>query len=329
MFLRFAHQEVLYILLPLYCAAVLWRCYFYRPARYVYPLSGYLSGKGVVKKTYRHYILFALRASALLLLTFLIARPQWVDERSVINVDGVDIVLAIDISGSMQAVDDLKDSRDRITVAKEEAINFIEKRTNDALGVVVFAGEALSLSPLTLDKNILKQVVGSLFIGFVNEDGTYLGTGLATAINRLRKSKAKSKVVILLTDGVPSPEDPISPEKAVQYAKEFGIKVYSIAVGGTGICYQRTPYGMRPCNNQPINIPLLQTLAKETGGVFFRASNPQDMRVIYSKIDALEKTDYQTNLFHRYYEAFLTFIWFFLALFLLEFIVRLSIWRGV
>ncbi len=317
-------------MVPLVVCAFVYRFYFYRPARYVFPLSGYLRSKGIVKKSYRHYILFGLRAAALTVLTFLVARPQWVDERSSINVDGIDIVLTLDVSGSMQCIDDIQDPRERIVVAKDEAIKFIEKRTNDAVGVVVFGAEALSLCPLTLDKSMLKEVVGGIYLGYINQGGTFLGTGLATAVNRLRKSPAKSKIIILLTDGIPSPEDRVSPEMAIQLAKEFGIKIYTIAIGGTGRTYARLPnFGIAQVQSQPINIKLLQSIATETGGVYFRASNPQDMRVIYNKIDELEKTNYETQLFHRYYEAFLTFIWLFLALFIIEFGLRVSIWRGV
>lgn len=330
MFLRFAYRNLLFVLLPLLLLALVYRLFFYKAVRYKFPLTSFLKNKGFVKKTYRHKVFLFLRFSALLVLALLTARPQWVDERSSINVDGIDMVITLDVSASMAYLDDLNDARERIVVAKAEAIRFIEQRTNDPIGVVIFGGDAVSLCPLTLDKSLLKEVVGGLYLGFINQGATFLGTGLATAVNRLRKSTAKSKVIILLTDGIPSDQDPISPSVGMQMAKEFGIKVYTIAIGGTGKTYIKDPYrGVLEVMPQPINLNLLKKIADETGGVFFRANNSHDMRVIYNKIDALEKTTMQAQVFHNYYEAFLKIIWLFVALFVAEFILRIFLWRGL
>jgi len=247
---------------------------------------------------------------------------------SIMQVEGIDIVLTLDVSGSMQIFDDLRDRRQRIQVAKDEAVRFIEKRIDDPIGVVIFARDSISRCPLTLDKNILRQVVGELELGYINPDGTSLGTGLATAVNRLRKSKAKSKIIILLTDGEPTPEK-VSPESAIDLAKQFGIKVYTIGIGNEKGGYIQHPFlGVHEVGIS-LNTQLLKKIANETGGMFFRASNPKQLREIYNKIDALEKTEYQTDIFHKFYEAFLSFIWVVLLLLGLELFLRLFIWRGV
>ncbi|MBD3231598.1 VWA domain-containing protein [Candidatus Dependentiae bacterium] len=327
-FLRFAYPYLFYFFVPIYVLAFMYRLKFYKSPIYSFSLATFLKNKKITKNIIYKNVLFLLRSLILILLIFLIARPQWVDSRSKINVEGVDIVLAIDISGSMQIFDDLRDKRSRIDVAKSEAIRFIEKRPDDPIGIVVFAKDALSRCPLTLDKNILKQVVGELKLGFINSDGTSLGTGLSIAVNRLRDSKSKSKIIILLTDGQPTPEQ-VDPDTAIDLAKKFGVKVYTVGIGNKSGGYAIHPlYGAMQAN-VPIDVKLLEKIAAQTGGRFFRANNPKEMRDIYDKIDALEKTEYQTDIFHRYYEAFLSFVWFLLILLSIELILKFVVWRGI
>jgi Ca-activated chloride channel homolog len=327
-FLRFAYSYIFYIFIPVFILVFLYRLKFYKSPVYSYSLVNFLKNKKLAKKTYHKKIFFILRSLSLFVLIFLIARPQWVDSSSKVNVEGIDIVLTLDVSGSMQIFDDLRDRRQRIQVAKDEAVRFIEKRIDDPIGVVIFARDSISRCPLTLDKNILRQVVGELELGYINPDGTSLGTGLATAVNRLRKSKAKSKIIILLTDGEPTPEK-VSPESAIDLAKQFGIKVYTIGIGNEKGGYIQHPFlGVHEVGIS-LNTQLLKKIANETGGMFFRASNPKQLREIYNKIDALEKTEYQTDIFHKFYEAFLSFIWVVLLLLGLELFLRLFIWRGV
>lgn len=329
MFLRLAYPNLLYFLLPIFALFLLFRLLFYKYPVYTFPAIRLLHNTPFLKNTWHKQILFLLRGISLVGLIFLIARPQWADETSKLNVDGVDIVLAIDVSGSMQYIDDLSDRIPRIDTAKREAIRFIEKRINDPIGLVVFGKEVLSRCPLTMDKSVLKELVGETKIGDIDPDGTWLGTGLAMAVNRLRNSKAKSKIIILLTDGEPTPPEKIEPEAAIDVAKQLNIKVYTIGIGSEkgGYAYhplfglQQTPY--------TLNAKLLQTIATQTGGQFFKASNAKEMREIYDKIDALEKTKIESEIFHNYYEAFLTFIWIILALLGLEFLLRFFIWRGV
>lgn len=329
MLLRLAYLNLLYILFPVFILALLYRLFLYKYPVYTFPAVNFLKNSAFITNTSHRKILFFMRGIALIGLTLLIARPQWIDEKSKLNVEGVDIVIAIDVSGSMQLLDDLSDRRQRIEVAKHEAIRFIEKRTNDPIGIVLFGKDALSRCPLTLDKSILKELVGQIKLGEIDPSGTCLGTGLATAVNRLRNSKAKSKIIILLTDGKPKPPEKVEPETAIEMAQQFNIKVYTIGIGNEKGGYFYDPmFGLQQLR-EPLNVELLQTIANKTGGQFFRATNAKDMRMIYDKIDSLEKTKIESEIFHNYYEAFLTFIWIILALLGLEFLLRFFIWRGV
>ena len=329
MILHLLYFHIIYILIPILLFAAFYRMIWRKSSYYVYPLSKDLAANQQTLRCYHKKILAAIRFVMLLALIFLIARPVWVDERSKVNVDGIDIVLAIDVSDSMNIFDDLRDRRSRIEVAKQEAIRFIEKRVDDPIGIVIFGKEVLSRCPLTLDKNILKEIVGTIEIGAINPQGTWLGTGLATAIGRLRTSQAKSKVIVLLTDGEPTPPEKVEPENAIDLAKRFGIKVYTIGIGNEQGGYFTHPmFGVQQIP-YTLNVSLLKKIAQETGGLFLRANKPSEIRAAYDTINKLEKTNYQTTLFHHYYEAFLTFIWFILALLAFELILRLFIWRGV
>ncbi|MFH0898128.1 MAG: VWA domain-containing protein, partial [bacterium] len=329
MFLRFAYFELFYVLVPLFLLACAYRFTWYKIPLYIYPLGAGITKTNVITKGTHKTMLALLRSVILLVLIFLICRPQWVDEKSKINVEGIDIVIAMDISGSMRVFDDLKDRRSRIQVAKDEAIRFIEKRTNDPIGVVIFAKDALSRCPLTLDKKSLKEIIGSLELGFIDPEGTSLGSGLATAVNRLKNSKAKSRVIILLTDGKPEGEEKISPEEATKIAQEFGIKVYTIGIGSQTVSFIPGPAGYFRQVQTYFDKALLEHIARQTGGMHFHACNPQDMHAIYDKIDALEKTKLETSMFHNYYEAFLSIIWVLLLLVGCEFLLRFFVWRGV
>ena len=327
-FLRFAYYNLFYFLIPFFVLLVLYRVKFYKSPIYNYSLLSFFKKNNLVKSSGYKKVLFSLRFMTLFLLLILIARPQWVDSKSKINVEGIDIVLAIDVSGSMQVFDDLKDRRSRIQVAKQEAIRFIEKRIDDPMAIVIFAKDTISLCPLTLDKKILKEVVFNLELGFINPEGTSLGTGLATAVNRLRNSNSKSKIIILLTDGVPTDEK-INPEKAIKLANQYDIKVYTIGIGNEQGGFFNHPFAGVQRAGTSLDIELLKKIAKKTGGKFFKANNPTQMRGIYNQIDLLEKTERDTDVFHNYYEAFLSFIWFLLLLLGLEFLLKLTFWKSL
>lgn len=243
-----------------------------------------------------------MRAFTLATLALLIARPQIVDSRSNIQLDGIDIMLVLDASGSMTLSDLEGDERPRFEIAKQEAIRFANKRDNDAIGLVIFANDAISRCPITSDKRVVCNMIRELKIGDINPDGTLLATSMVTAANRLKYSKAKSKVMILLTDGEPSQND-MNHELAIEIAQKLGIKVYTIGIGSDKDTFFMHPFfGRIP--KPKVNAQLLTKIAQQTGGTFFMAYDAADMRKIYETIDALERTKHETPIFSRYYDLF-------------------------
>ena len=273
--------------------------------------------------------LYGCRFISVLVLAFLVCRPQWLDSSRHINVKGVDIILALDVSGSMELFDDLKDRTPRIEAAKREALDFVAKRTNDPIGIVLFGAQALSKLPLTLDKPMLLNTIKDLALGEIDPNDTLLFTGLATAINRLRHSTATSKIVVLLTDGVPSENDPISVDTIIGIAKEFGIKIYTLGVGRADSAYTYDQFSRVAQVPSQIDSALLKKIAESTGGHAYRVYTPADLKAAYASIDALEKTDIKTTLFHNYYEAFSAFIWLLLLAFFGELFLKMIILKGL
>jgi len=268
-----------------------------------------------------------MRFMVLLTLAFLIGKPQLVDPHSNVIIEGLDMILVLDASGSMQFQDFDNSNRSRFDVAKAEAIHFIEKRDNDAIGLVIFGNDAVSRCPLTLDKAMLKNAVQELELGFIDPDGTLLSRAIITAANRLKYSKAKSKIMILLTDGEPSEGD-MDPKVAIKIAKELGIKIYTVGIGSDKQEYFRHPFfGLMP--KPTINKQLLETIAKETGGQFFLAQNAKDMRTIYNTIDSLEKTEYETPIYRNYQDIFMPFLVAIIGLMGLEVFLSSLVWFSV
>lgn len=327
--IRFAYPFVLYGLGPLFVIAVWYRFVRYQAPFYLYSATGLLKKAHLTSPSYPKGILSFLRTIVLAGLLLLIARPQIVDTQSKIFIDGIDIMMVLDVSGSMQLFDDPHDQKQRITIAKEEAIKFINKRPDDPIGLVLFGQEALSRCPLTLDKNMLTTLVKDTEIGIVNADGTVLSKGVITALTRLRKSKATSKIIILLTDGEPSPGD-LQPEDALFLAKKYGVKIYTIGIGGDYGGLMKDPHfgGIRQVG-VPINTRLLELFAKETGGKFFLAKNQQDLETIYDTINTLEKTEYETDVYHNYHDIFMPFLWIIIGLLGLELILAIFVWFGL
>lgn len=329
MLLRFAYSWLFFITIPLLLLVFLYRFWWYRTPAYCFPLADYLHRQKATAGRYHRYMLNILRTFSLLLLVLLLSRPQWIDEESRVNVEGVDIVIALDISGSMSLIDDLTYKKTRIQVAQDEAIRFIRKRHNDPIGIVVFANQAMSKCPLTLDKSMLEETVLKTQIGDLNPDGTWLGTGLATAINRLKNSLSKSKVIIFLTDGQPTVPEAIEPDTAITLAQEFGVKVYTIGVGSDHAYAVNSIFGLQRVAVGNYNEALLKKIAEKTGAQFFAASNAAELRTIYDTIDKLEKIEYEVDIFHHHYEAFFIFVWILLALLASELCLRLFVWRGI
>lgn len=262
---------------------------------------------------------FVLRAAAFALAVVALARPQGVEEQSRTDAEGIDIMMAVDVSGSMLARDF---KPDRITAAKEVAGSFIADRFGDRIGLVAFAGEAFTQSPLTTDQGTLQTMLGRIRSGVI-EDGTAIGNGLATAINRLRESDAKSKVIILLTDGVNNRGE-MAPLMAADIAADMGIKVYTIGVGTRG----KAPYPVVDMfgnmSFQPMDVeidePTLESIAERTGGKYFRATDKEKLQAIYDEINTLEKSKVEITDFTVYHEEFLPWLLAAMALLLLEFV---------
>lgn len=280
---------------------------------------------GVVRapRTVRYYLRhlpFVLRAAAFALIVVALARPQDVEQNVRTNTEGIDIMLAIDVSGSMLARDF---KPDRITAAKEVAGSFIADRYGDRIGLVAFAGEAFTQSPLTTDQSTLQTLLARIRSGLI-EDGTAIGNGLATAINRLRESEAKSKVIILLTDGVNNRGE-IAPMTAAEIAKAQGIRVYTIGVGTEGMA----PYpaidmfGNITFINQKVEIDekTLTAISDMTGGKYFRATDKAKLKAIYDEINQLEKSKVEVTEHVSYHELYLVWVLAALGLLLAEFLL--------
>src|SRR5664280_2948987 len=257
---------------------------------------------GETFRNYLRHILFALKVIAITLLMFVLARPQKTDKFQNSTTEGIDIVLAQDISGSMLARDF---KPDRLEAAKNIATEFISGRPYDRIGLVVFSGESFTQCPLTTDHAVLINLLREIQSGMI-EDGTAIGMGLATAVNRIKDSKAKSKVIILLTDGVNNRGE-IAPATAADIAKTFGIRVYTIGVGTQGNAPYpvQTPYGIQ-YQDMPVEIDegILQEIATNTGGKYFRATDNDSLTQIYKEIDKLEKSKIDVRQFSRKQERY-------------------------
>ncbi len=321
--LQWQQPQMLYWLIPVIILLAWYRLKCYRSVRYRYSLTQEIvRGDAHSHHIYKQFF-FILRVAVLALIAMLIAMPRLVDIDSKLPVEGIDIMLVLDVSGSMNNQDDESDQRTRIDVAKQEAIRFIEKRDNDAIGLVLFANDALSRIPATMDKQLLKEVINELELGFINPNGTLLFTGVLTAANRLKHSKAKSKIMILLTDGEPTDGD-MSPQLVMEIAQELGIKIYTIGIGSDQPRYVSHPLGLIPIPG--VNKEVLSYLAKQTGGKFFLAKNPNDMRQIYDTIDRLETSEQEMPLFSRWYDLAFSLIWVILAVLFIELFAATYVW---
>ncbi len=326
--IEFANPDMfwLLLLLPL---AVLW--YFFKrneqtASLKISTIKGFNTNNFLPKLK---PLLFALRLLALCAIIVAMARPQTKDvSTKTKTTEGIDIVMAIDVSSSMLARD-LKPNR--LAALKKVAADFIRKRPSDRIGLVVYAGEGYTKTPITSDKSIVLSALKEITYGQLN-DGTAIGMGLATSVNRLKESKAISKIIILLTDGVNNMGF-IEPQTAADLAVEFGIKTYTIGLGTNGnalspMAYNADGsfrYGMRQVE---IDEALLKDIAKATGGKYFRATNNEKLEEIYDEINKLEKTEIEEFKYTRYDEKFRP--WVFLAggLLLIEWLLRNTIFRS-
>ncbi|RBL94193.1 aerotolerance regulator BatA [Chitinophaga flava] len=327
--MEFAHPVFFWLLL-LIPVMIYWRTVRRQKAQGVMMVSSVegLKGLPVSWKVRFRPVLLALRVLAYAALVTALARPQTSNTSENIDSEGIDIVMAVDISGSMLA-EDLQPNR--MEAAKKVAMDFVDKRISDRIGLVVFSGESFTQCPITTDHTVLKNQIIQVKSGML-QDGTAIGMGLATSVDRLRNSHAKSKVIILLTDGVNN-TGLVDPLTALEIAKAFKIRVYTIGVGTIG----KAPFPMPMADGSvqmvmqdvQIDEPLMKKISKETGGKYFRATNTSDLKSIYSEIDQLEKTKVEITSYKRYAEHFFPLAMLALACILLEIVLRYSVFRSL
>jgi Ca-activated chloride channel family protein len=290
------------------------------------------SSEGFLKapKTYKIYLRhlpFVLRMVVVALIIVALARPQTIDSWNTTTTEGIDIVLTVDISTSM-LTEDLKPNR--IEAAKDVAISFINGRPTDNIGLVVFSGESFTQCPLTTDHAVLLNLLKDVRCGMI-EDGTAIGHGLATAVSRLKDSSAKSKVIILLTDGTNNRGE-IAPVTAGEIAKTYNIRVYTVGVGTKGMApypYQ-TPFGIQ-YQNIPVEIDeaTLTKIAQISGGLYFRATSTTALKEIYQEIDQLEKTKMNIQEYSKKQEEYRLFALWAFFLFIVELLLRYTILKNI
>ncbi|MEO9570957.1 MAG: VWA domain-containing protein [Polaribacter sp.] len=275
-------------------------------------------------------VLYLLRLLALAAIIVALARPRNVSVSKKTKTNrGIDIVMAIDVSASMLARD-LKPNR--LEALKKVAVDFVDRRPNDRIGIVVYAGESFTQTPITSDKGIVKRTISELKWGQL-EGGTAIGMGLGSAVNRLKESNAKSKVIILLTDGVNNSGN-IDPRTATELAKELEIKTYTIGIGTNGMAdfpWSRDPRtGKLQFRKQQVEIDekLLEEIASETDGKYFRATDNTSLKEIYDEIDKLEKTKIEEFKYYNYQEKYRIFVFLALGFLLLEFVLRNTIFKS-
>ena len=328
--MEFANPKILWFLLviPFWVAYYVWRSMQGGASMIISSTDSLRSAPRTIRYNLRH-LPAILRNLALVCIVVALARPQTIDHEEKTITEGIDIVLAVDISSSMLARDF---KPDRLTASKEVAAQFVANRQGDRIGLVVFAGESYTQSPITTDQSSLQTLLSRLRSGVV-DDGTAIGNGLATAINRLRESDAKSKVVILLTDGVNN-SGQIAPITAAEIAKSMGIKVYTIGVGRNGTA----PYPIFDERGRIVDIveakgeideKMLGEIAEKTGGEYFRATDKSSLESIYKQIDSMEKSKVEKFGVTHVYEEFLSFALAALALLLIEFVVKYIVLKRI
>ena len=279
------------------------------------------------KNRFRH-LPFILRLIAVICIIIALARPQQRNDDQVNEGEGIDIVLCMDVSGSMGSRDILPS---RMEVAKDVAIQFVQGRPVDRIGLVIFSGEAFTQCPITTDRNTLISEIESLDSRRFLKDGTVIGEGLATSVDRLSSSTSKSKVVILITDGKEDAPDTrlIDPLTALEIAKSKGVRVYTIGMGGEPVAasaQQQKPGEKNPAIDF-IDVALLQRIANETGGKYFRARDKQALEDTYQQIDKMEKSKVEVRSFKQYQERYLPFLLVALACLFVEMLLRLTVFR--
>ena len=327
--IEFAYPAFFYALalIPLMLAWYLWMG---RKATAPMKLPGFenLDDRMSSSRVWLRHMLVLLRIAVVSLIIVVLARPQSSNQWEQVTTEGIDIVLCMDVSGSMRAMDFRPN---RLEASKNVGIEFVNARQDDRFGLVVFAGESFTQCPMTTDRAVVVNFLKEVDFGVI-EDGTAIGMGLATAVNRIKESKAKSKVIILLTDGVNNRGD-VGPVTAAELATGYGIRVYTIGVGskGTAPIPVQDMFGRTVTRDMPVEIDedVLQKIAETTGGTYFRATDNNKLREIYQEIDQLEKTRLDVKHFSKNKEEYFPFLLAAMLMLLLEVGLRYTIFRTI
>ena len=327
--IEFAHKGFfwLFAAIPIMAAFFIWRRNSLN-ANVKFSSTTPFSVFGNSWKIYLRYVLNAFKLLAFAAFIFAMARPQSSTSWQDVSTEGIDIVMCLDISGSMLA-EDFKPNR--LEASKELAIEFIEGRPNDRIGLVVYSGESFTQCPLTTDHSVLKNLFADIKNGMI-EDGTAIGNGLATSVTRLKESDAKSKVIILLTDGF-NTAGTVPPLTAAEIAEAFNVRVYTIGVGTNGMAPYpfKSPFGGTHYQNIEVKIdePTLEAIAEKTGGKYFRATDNESLREIYQEIDTLEKSKIEVTEYRKRSEEFLPWALAGIGLLLIDFIGKNLFLRSI
>lgn len=327
--IEFAYPAFLYalVLVPLMLAWYLWRG---RKSSAPMKLSGFenLDERIGSSKVWLRHLLALFRMVVISLIIIVLARPQSSNQWEQVTTEGIDIVLCMDVSGSMRAMDF---KPNRLEASKNVGIEFVNARQDDRFGLVVFAGESFTQCPLTTDRAVVVNFLKEISFGVI-EDGTAIGMGLATAVNRIKESKADSKVIILLTDGVNNRGD-VGPVTAAEIASGLGIRVYTIGVGskGTAPIPVQDMFGRTITRDMPVEIDeeVLGKIAETTGGTYFRATDNNKLREIYQEIDQMEKTRLDIKHFSKNKEEYFPFLLAAMIILLVEVLLRYTIFRTI
>lgn len=327
--MQLAHPQLLWLFI-VFVPIIIWYVMRQRdsyPSMAISSTSAFASMPRSWKQYLRHF-LFILRLGALGCIIIVLARPQMKDKWSTSSTEGTDIVLALDISGSMYARDF---EPSRVDAAKAVAARFIQGRESDNIGLVIFAGESLTGIPMTVDRAQLLSYLDGVQIGML-EDGTAIGDGIATSLNRLKEGKAKSKSIILLTDGSNN-TGVVAPISAAKVAEEMGVKIYTIGIGTNGMAPYpvQNPFGRIEYQPQKVEIDeaTLKSIASNTGGKYFRATDNRALEEVFAEIDALEKTQMDVKVFSHTEDNYMLWAWLAFGLFAFEMLLRYLFLRPI
>lgn len=328
--IEFMHPHALWLLLLLIPLTA-----WYVVRRHKEPALGVSTTAALVKvsggwKVWLRHLLFAMRCGALACLVIVIARPMNFDSWSKSHVEGTEIVLALDISGSMQAADMGKVNR--LEIAKKVARQFVNGRQNDNMGLVLFAGESYSAVPLTSDRALLANYIEGVSVSQILADGTAIGDGIASSINRIKDGIAKSKSIILITDGTNN-SGIVGPETAAELARDYGIKIYTIGVGSnkSQVVQYLDERGnfLGLSETEPVDFSTLKKISDMTGGKYFSATSENALNDVFKEIDRLEKTKFDVRNFSHADDDYMLWAWMAFGLFALQLFVKLTIGRSI